>query len=268
MTRTVDNNLHCLKEMLQFNLEHNILFFRITSDLIPFASHPVCKFNWQDHFKEEFKHIGDFIRKHDMRLSMHPDQFILINSPDKGVLERSIKELDYHQQVLDLMGLDNAAKIQIHVGGVYNDKNKSMERFKERYHDLDKVKERLIIENDDRNYSLKDCIDIHSKTGIPLLFDVFHHGLNNNGETIKECFDMFSGTWKNRDGLPMVDYSSQQSGKRQGKHSESIDPEDFGRFLEESRPFDFDIMLEIKDKEKSALKALEIASGDERLIQR
>lgn len=198
---------------------------------------------------------------------MHPDQFILINSPHEGVVERSIKELEYHHQVLDLMELDNSAKIQIHVGRVYKDKEKSMERFVERYH-LDGIKERLVIENDDRNYSLKECLQIYSDIGIPVLFDVFHHGLKNEGETVKESFEMFSVTWKEKDGPPMVDYSSQQSGQRQGKHAESIDLEDFGKFLGESRPFDFDIMLEIKDKEKSALEALKTALGDKHLINR
>jgi UV DNA damage endonuclease len=84
------------------------------------------------------------------------------------------------------------------------------------------------------------------------------------GKTIREAFDLLVGTWKEKDGIPIVDYSSQRSGQRKGRHAQSIDPGDFKKFLEETKPFDFDIMLEIKDKEKSALKAVEIASDDPR----
>jgi len=115
----VTNNLNCLRKILEFNAKNNLLFFRISSDLVPFASHPVCRFDWVKHFKREFKEIGDYIKKNNIRISMHPDQFVLINAKDKDIVKRSIKELDYHCSVLDAMGLDGSAKVQIHVGGVY-----------------------------------------------------------------------------------------------------------------------------------------------------
>lgn len=267
LMKTVENNLVCLGRILEFNLKHNILFFRITSDLVPFASHPICKFDWQGSFGKRFKAIGDFIKSYGVRISMHPDQFTLINSLDNRVFENSVRELAYHAQVLDLMELDTSAKIQIHVGGVYKDKEKSMTRFAERFERLDEiVKRRLVIENDDNRYSLRDCLQISAKTRVPVLIDVFHHGVNSSGETIQEAFGLFTKTWKARDGLPMVDYSSQKVGHRMGKHVETINLGHFRRFLEETKPFDFDIMLEIKDKEMSALKAIEIASQDLRFL--
>jgi UV DNA damage endonuclease len=157
LVETVENNLMCLMKILKFNVKHNILFFRITSDLVPFASHPICKFDWQGSYGKWFKTIGDFIKSYDMRISMHPGQFTLINSPDNRVFENSVRELVYHEQVLDLMELDTSAKIQIHVGGTYRDKEGSMIRFVERFENLDEiVKRRLVIENDDNRYSLKD----------------------------------------------------------------------------------------------------------------
>lgn len=263
--KTVENNLNCLLEILKFNVKHNVLFFRITSDIVPFASHPICQFNWQSYFKRKFNKVGDFIKTNDIRISMHPDQFTLINSPDNTVFERSVKELTYHALVLGVAELDTSAKIQVHVGGVYQDKQKSIERFVERFHKLDEIiKRRLVIENDDRHYTLEDCVRIHAETEVPVLFDVFHHKLNNSGETIGEALNLSTRTWKEKDGLPMVDYSSQKPGERNGKHAESIDSEKFKDFLEKTRPFDFDIMLEIKDKETSALKAIETAVLDSR----
>lgn len=265
LMETVENNLVCLGRILRFNLKHNILFFRITSDLVPFASHPICKFDWQRHFGKQFQEIGDFIKNQGVRISMHPDQFTLINSLDSRVFENSVRELVYHAQVLDLMELDTSAKIQIHVGGTYGDKDGSMIRFAERFEKLDEiVKRRLVIENDDSRYSLRDCLQISAKTRVPVVFDVFHHGVNSSGETIQEAFGLFTKTWREKDGLPMVDYSSQKAGHRMGKHAETINLEHFGEFLDKSNPYDFDIMLEIKDKEMSALEAIEIASRDDR----
>jgi len=194
---------------------------------------------------------------------MHPDQFTLINSLNNRVFENSVRELIYHAQVLDLMELDTSAKIQIHVGGTYRDKDRSMMRFVERFEELDEiVKRRLVIENDDRSYNLKDCLQISAKTRVPVLFDVFHHAVNSSGETIQEALGLFTKTWKEKDGLPMVDYSSQKTEHKIGKHDETINLENFREFLEKSKPYDFDIMLEIKDKETSALKAIKSASQD------
>lgn len=105
LLETVKINLECLLQILEFNVSHNLLFFRISSDLVPFASHPICTFNWQDFFKDDFKKIGSFIKSHDLRISMHPDQFVLINSLKEKVLESSLKELIFHAEILALLQL-------------------------------------------------------------------------------------------------------------------------------------------------------------------
>jgi UV DNA damage endonuclease len=267
MRDTVNGNLACLEKILAYNVRHGMLFFRITSDLVPFASHPVCTFPWQDEFAGVFEKTGEYIRQHGFRISMHPDQFVLLNAPDKGVLQRSIADLGYQVQVLDLMGLDRSAKVQVHVGGVYGDKPAAIDRFVKQYDLLDTtIRDRLVIENDERLYTLSDCLAIHELTGIPVIADTFHHSLYNTGEQFTALLDPVRKTWKAHDGIPMIDYSSQEPGKRVGAHALHIVAEDFRQFLRETRPADFDIMLEIKDKEKSALAALGIAQDDPRLV--
>jgi len=262
----INNNLNCLSKILRFNAKHNLLFFRITSDLIPFASHPICSFNWEKHFEEQFLEIGNFIKKQNMRISMHPDQFTLINSLDEKIFANSSREIEYHSKVLDALDLDLSAKIQIHIGGVYGNKKKSLSRFIERFKKLDYVaRQRLVVENDDKNYNLRDCLQVNAETEIPVLFDTLHHEVNCSGENLPEAFKLFTKTWKKKDGLAMVDYSSQNIGQRLGKHVETIDVKHFRKLLKESKPYDFDIMLEIKDKETSALSAMEIASNDKRI---
>jgi UV DNA damage endonuclease len=267
MRDTVNGNLACLEKILAYNVRHGMLFFRITSDLVPFASHPVCTFPWQDEFAGVFEKTGEYIRQQGFRISMHPDQFVLLNAPDKGVLQRSIADLGYQVQALDLMGLDRSAKVQVHVGGVYGDKPAAIDRFVKQYDLLDTaIRDRLVIENDERLYSLSDCLAIHERTGIPVIADTFHHSLYNTGEQFTALLDPVRKTWKAHDGIPMIDYSSQEPGKRVGAHALHIEAEDFRQFLKETLPADFDIILEIKDKEKSALAALALARDDPRLV--
>ena len=268
LKNSISNNLDCLRRILQFNLEHNLFFFRISSDIIPFASHPVNRFNWQRYFQEEFEEIGEFITKNRMRISLHPDQFTLINSIKEEIFERSKKELIYHAEILDLMELDKSAKIQIHVGGAYGDKQKSIERFIKRFDKLDdSVVQRLVIENDDKLYDLNDCLKINAEIHIPILFDNFHNKLHNSATPTKhESFRLAMKTWnEKKDGLPMVDYSSKKDNGSPRQHAETINIEDFDLFLKQTMSFDFDVMLEIKDKEKSAIKAVELAIRDERV---
>ena len=259
LVQKVENNLNCLFKILQYNVQKGFYFFRISSDLVPFASHPVCTFDWAGHFRGKFRKVGEFIKEHNIRISMHPDQFVVINALKDDVVERGVRELEYHCTLLDKMALDSTAKIQIHLGGVYGDKRSAIDRFIERYNSLsESLKSRLVIENDDRSYSLEDCLSVHEKIGIPIIFDSFHHQCLNNGETLRQGLQLSASSWKESDGIPMVDYSSQQRGRRPGSHAKTLNIAIFKKFIHETRGLDFDLMLEIKDKEKSALKALEV----------
>jgi len=260
LLKTIDNNLVHLRKILNFNANNNLLFFRISSDLIPFASHPICEYNWLHHFKSEFKEIGEFITRNKMRISMHPDQFVLINSANEKVTQSSKRELKYQCDILDAMCLDQSAKIQIHVGGAYGDKTSAIKVFIKRYDSLsESIKRRLVIENDDHLFNLDDCMIIHQQTDIPIVFDNFHRECFGNGISLKQSIKEIDSTWnKIKDGPPIIDYSSQQLGERKGKHANTIDISLFKKFVYAIENFDVDIMIEIKDKEKSALKALEI----------
>lgn len=252
----IKTNLDCLSKILRYNKENGLLFFRIGSGLIPFASHPICRFNWQNYFKKEFAELGAFIKKNGFRISTHPGHFTLINSPSKEVVRNGVKDLIYHCQILDLMGLDNSHKVQIHVGGVYGDRKNSAAEFVKNFKTLPElVKVRLVIENDEKNYSARDCVEISWKVKIPVLFDTFHHEIFNNGESVERAFGAIRGTWGKKDGVPMLDYSSQDASKKIGAHAASIDLKHFRALMKRLEKENFDLMIEIKDKEKSALRA-------------
>lgn len=265
---TVKSNLAALKNVLEYNVRKNLLFFRISSDIIPFASHDILTVDWQTIFSQELIEIGAYIKENNMRISMHPAQFVVINSPNSQIVQNSERELLYHAQFLESLKLDNTHKIQIHVGGAYSDKSASINRFISNYSNLDsKIKNKLVIENDERLYSLDDCLEIHKQIKVPVIFDTLHYECNNNGESITIALTKAVDTWRTTDGIAMVDYSSQARDCRVGKHCQTMDEKHFKEFLQNTLNFDFDIMIEVKDKQISALKAIEIAAEIRKIDQ-
>ncbi|AII51316.1 hypothetical protein N008_04875 [Hymenobacter sp. APR13] len=260
LVETVASNLACLRRILEYNVAHGLLFFRIGSDIVPFASHAINTFPWQTHFAAEFRAIGDYIKAHSMRISLHPDQFVVLNSPNPDIVQRSIAELVYQGSMLDLMELDSTAKLQIHLGGLYGDREAAIARFIAVWHTLPPaVQVRVVVENDDRLFSLQDCLQLHAATGLPILFDNFHHECLNHGEPMAEALRLAAATWHpTRDGVMMMDYSSQSRGERKGKHVAAIEEDLFRDFVQQLEGLDVDIMLEIKDKEASAHRACTI----------
>lgn len=253
-------NLACLMTMLRFNADNGIGFFRMPSGLVPFASHPACRADWQGAFKDEFAAVGSFARRHSMRLSMHPDQFNVVNSPSMAIFRRTVKELSYQCEVMDLMGLGPDAKAQVHVGGAYGDKPSALARFEKRFKMLPKpVRSRLVVENDDRLFTVADCMGLHGSCGMPVVFDCFHNRLNPSVGGTAEGLALAARTWGGRHGPPMADYSTGKASGRRGSHAESLDAAHFKKYLSSTKAVDFDIMLEIKDKERSALRALALA---------
>ncbi len=256
---TVTNNLNCLNKIIDYNVEHKMLFLRISSETIPFASHEICNLDWKKIFKNELENIGMKLKEKKFRVSMHPGQFTLLNSPNEKIVEKSLAELEYHADFLNAMGLDNTAKIQIHVGGVYGDKDSAIKRFISTFGIAsNKIKSRLAIENDDYHYSVKDCLRINKKTKIPIILDNLHLECLNDGESLIEAYDMIKTTWSEEDGIPMLDYSSQEKDARIGKHTEHLDPDHFKKFIDIMHNQEFDLMFEIKDKERSVLEAQRI----------
>lgn len=268
LINTIGGNLDCLLQILKYNCENKIFFFRITSDLIPFASHPIMKFDWQDYFKLKFREIGKYIKQNKMRITMHPGQYTVLNSKNANVVANSIKELQYHTNVLDLLRLDSTAKIMTHIGGVYGDKSASINRFKKVYKTLESsIKKRYVIENDDKNYNLSECVKISETEGIPLILDVYHHECFNSGLSLQGAFKLSLQTWKAIDGKPIVHYSSQHPKKGKPTHADNVNLNHFREFIKKTKKFDFDIMLEIKDKEKSVLKAIKFLESDPRFLK-
>ena len=258
LSALIRSNLAALDNILDYNLQNGIRLFRISSDLIPFGSHPVNTLQWWEIFDDQLKGIGHKALSTGIRLSMHPGQYTVLNSPDPGVIERAVADLRYHARLLDTMGLGPEHKIVLHIGGIYGDKTAAIERFIRHYRCLDaNIRQRLVIENDERQYNIGDVLAIGASQGIPVVFDNLHHQVNpdhTHAETqwIAAC----AGTWKRSDGPPKLHYSQQRAGKRAGSHAATLNVEDFLQFYKRIPTPDVSIMLEVKDKNLSALKCI------------
>lgn len=259
----ITSNLAGLLEILKWNKANNIFLFRISSEIIPFASHKVNKIDWKNEFKKELSEIGKYIKNNNMRVSMHPGQFVNINSPNSEVVKNSIKELSWHAKFLDAMGLDSSHRLIFHTGGVYDDKEAAIKRFINEYNNLpDIIKNRLSLENDDKSYSVWDVLSISDEISVPVVFDNLHHKIKNSGiaedydieNILKFCFK----TWSDKTGIPKIHYSTQKKDARAGMHADSINMDEFTEFYNKYEALDFDIMFESKNKEKSVIEALKI----------
>jgi UV DNA damage endonuclease len=260
LTTIISNNIKALSKMIDYNIKNRVQVFRISSDIIPFASHPLNHLKWQEIFKEEFKIIGDKIKVNGLRVSVHPGQYTVLNSPDRQIVENAIQELTYNAVLLDMLGVDSTNKIIIHIGGAYKSKTESKDRFINNYKLLPEcVKERLIIENDEKIYTPGDVLNVAEELGIPAVFDVLHFKLNNDDTNVSEyeCIRKFSSTWKEKDGVQKIHYSQQsRTNKKLGAHSDTIYIKEFMDFYNGLENKNIDIMLEVKDKNVSAIKCI------------
>ncbi|WP_077368202.1 UV DNA damage repair endonuclease UvsE [Anaerosalibacter sp. Marseille-P3206] len=261
----ISYNLNSLENIIDYNIKNKIKLFRISSDIIPFGSNPVNNLEWWDIFDSQFSRIGHKIKTSGMRVSMHPGQYTVLNSPKKEVVENAIEDLRYHTKILDTLGIGEDNKIVLHIGGVYNDKSQAIRRFISNYRELDdSVKRRLIIENDDKSYNISDVLEIGSIINVPVVFDNLHNQVNPFDKSKSDYYwiDKCKETWREKDGIQKIHYSQQNPLKKAGSHSSTIQINKFMSFYEGLERDDIDIMLEVKDKNLSAVKCINCTSSD------
>lgn len=254
----IESNLSDLHKILEYNKKRDINLFRISSDIIPLGSHEINDLPWKSIFKSELTSIGNYIKENSIRVSMHPGQYTIINSPSEDIVNKSIRDFEYHTDFLDSLELDYTHKLILHIGGVYGDKPLAKKRFIENFKRLSSsAQKRMIIENDEKNYSLEDVLEISEKIDIPVVYDNLHNTCySSNDLSVKDIYKLVNKTWKKEDGNMKVHYSQQAENKKTGSHSTTINIEDFLEYFKEAKDFDPDIMLEVKDKDISSIKVI------------
>ena len=280
-------HLRCSLEMLHqvFDYLHRtgISMYRMSSDIAPYITHPdMPQFHRQlDEAQEELSALGAKAREYDLRLSLHPSQYIVLNAADETIAVKSISDLNAQAEILERMGLDDHAVVVTHVGGAYGDKTSGKERFARRYEALPEItRRRLVLENDDVTYTVADVLDVHRMCGIQCIFDNLHHCCNNGTAesgtrlTIQDALAQMLSTWQPH-LTPKIHYSSPRTealepteaktktAKKEAApvapnirmHADFINPFEFIYFLEKAqglRPFD--VMVESKAKDLAVLK--------------
>jgi len=223
-------NAEALFATLEYCHRHSIGGFRVNSQILPLKTHPAMGYAMTDlpggeEIVASFRHCGEFARRHDIRLSFHPDQFVLLSSPSEDVTMASIAELLYQNEVAGWVGAD---VINIHAGGIYGDKAAALERLRRRLDSLpDVLRRRLTLENDDRLYSVSDLLPFCREMRIPLVYDVHHHRCLPDALSEEEASEATTATW---DREPLVHLSSPREGWQGGNprlHHDFIDPSDF-----------------------------------------
>lgn len=246
-------NMRTTYEILKWNLQHDIYFYRASSSIIPLATHPINDWiYWEDpDFLEIASTIRAFVEKHRMRISVHPGQYTVLNSPKAEVVRKSILDLTYHDRLIRLLG---GRDIIVHTGGAYGDKEEAKKRFAETYLTLPQsIREGLRLENDDKTFTVRDVLDVHELCGVPICFDIHHHRCNSGGDTVN--ISEVLATW-NGFGTPKIHISSGKDFSTDLRHHSLISEEDFEELIQLLAGEDADIMFEAKLKEQSVLPFL------------
>jgi UV DNA damage endonuclease len=258
-------NIANIIRILRYNTAYGIKVYRFTSKIIPFATHPEFSYwDWKKELKNEFAELGSVVRDTNMRVSTHPDHFTLINSPKKEVMESSIRDLDYHCSMFELMNLGDEYKMVMHIGGMYKNKQDSIKRFYEGFLSLDdRIKRRLILENDDKLYNAEDVLNICKDLKVPMVLDIHHDVCNPSNYKVSEMIKDIFSTWKDEKIPPKIHVSSPKSEKEIRSHHDYINSQEFTSFLVgiKDRVGNFDTMIEAKQKDLALFKLMEDLEG-------
>lgn len=254
-------NLDDLETVLRYCAERDVHLYRMSSDLIPFASHPINAVAWWDEYADRFARLAEWIGRHEIRVSMHPGQFTVLNSPTAKTVAAAIEEVGWHARFLDALGTGSSSKIVLHVGGAFGDKPAAIARFASVVGGLpERWRSRLVVENDEHVFSVEDVLEVSCRTGLPVVYDNLHDAVHRGRQEPPASLlaDVFA-TWGPADGPPKVHISTQAEGGRPGSHADFIAPGDLRRVVE-AAPADrpFDAMLECKRKDVALLRLREL----------
>lgn len=245
------NNLDSLYEIIKYNVKNNFHFYRLTSKLVPLATHDKVNFDYITPFLDKYKKIGKLINDNNIRVDTHPDQYAVLNSMDSKIVKNTVEILEYHYKIMDALGIKDKIII-LHVGSSACGKKASITRFINNFNKLpDHIKKCIAVENDDKVYNIKDVLELCHKINVPMVLDYHHFICNNEKEDINDYLKEIIDTWCEK--LPKMHFSSPKSKlkKEFRSHSDYINKESFIEFINiiKKQDKDIDIMLEAKAKD-------------------
>ncbi|MFL5847097.1 MAG: UV DNA damage repair endonuclease UvsE [Solirubrobacteraceae bacterium] len=257
----------------------DVRMYRMTSDLAPYATHPdLPQFHRQvQECAGRLEELGAKARAVDIRLSFHPGQYVVLNSEREDVRAVAAREIDVMAALLDGMGCGPEAVVVLHVGGAAGGREAAFARFEDGLSRMgERGRARLVVENDDRTFSLADVLGLHERTGLPVVWDILHHHCNDpDGIGDREALLAALATWA--PGVtPKIHYSTPKTAMelrkvRQGRrvetryvlpplraHADVVDPIAFEEFIRAAaHDQELDVMLEAKAKDLAVLRLRE-----------
>ena len=258
-------NVRDIPKMLRWNDKYGIKFFRLSSEMFPFASHDVYGYKLAAFASEALAAAGKVVAELGHRVTTHPGQFTQLGSPRPEVISASIKDLAYHCEMLDLLRLppqqNRDAVMILHMGGVFGDKAATLDRFRHNYAKLPQgIKNRLVLENDDVCYSVHDLLPICEELNIPFVLDYHHHNIIFDSDKIREgtldimhLYDRIKANWTRKNITQKMHYSEPTpaaiTGRQRRKHNPRV------ATLPPCAP-DMDLMIEAKDKEQAVFELM------------
>ncbi len=257
-------NARDLHHIMAWNVLNGYKFFRIGSDLFPWASeYKISELKDIEQIKQWLHSAGTMAKTHGIRLTSHPGPFNVLVSPHQHVVEKCVVDLSIHGELFDMIGLSRTPynKINIHLGGAYGDKESAMDRFCKNFELLpESVSSRLTVENDDKEsmYSVKDLYyGIYNRIGVPIVFDYHHHRFCDGGLSEQDALELAISTWP--EGItPVTHYSESRSIEQEDDKIRPQAHSDYVYDKIETYGNEIDIMVEAKKKELAVAKYLEL----------
>jgi len=238
-------NIDNTSQIIKYCINNGISFYRMGS-LFPFINHPVLEsFDHLSYFQDDIYELGQLAKVNDIRISVHSSPYCILNSIKPDIVAKSVHELTKWADFLNLMDLPKNNRIVVHTGSTEGGKEVAKKRFVDNFNALpDPIKNRLVLENDDKSYSFKNVEDIHKLTKVPIVIDIFHHRVYNPEKLDEmEALQRALKTWGD-DEVPEIHFSCQDPLKVKGSHSANIDLDMIFDFLNNTKNLKFDIMLE------------------------
>jgi UV DNA damage endonuclease len=252
-------NLKSTRRMFYYNLAHEIEVYRLSSSIVPLATHPEVKWDFVTPFRKEWTELGEIVKKGGLRVSFHPNQFTLFTSPRDEVTNNAVVDMEYHYRMFEAMGVEKNSVINIHIGGAYGDKDETIKRF---YQNLKKlpahIKDVMTLENDDKTYHADETLLACEKENIPFVFDYHHHMANLGESSLEELLTRTFPTWEKTNLPPKIHVSSPKSEKAFRSHADYVDVEFLMPLITTLRNLktDVDFMIEAKMKDQAMLQLI------------
>lgn len=249
------SNLKDLREIILYNIKNNIHFYRLSSAMIPLATHNEVDFDYITPYKDLYKEIGLLIKNSHMRVDFHPNQYCVLNSISLSIVKNTVEILEYHASLLKSFNVDNPL-ILLHVGSSAGGKRASITRFINNFKKLPvEIRKMIALENDDKVFMIEDVLEICEKLDIPCVVD-YHHYICNHDMDINQLIERVINTWNGK--VPKMHFSSPKSKlkKEFRSHHDYINSDEFISFLNVLKKYDtdVDIMLEAKAKDEALFK--------------